>query len=47
VLYYRTPDASEPSKAAEQKLVDVLATSSMGTASALPPSVGAGLTAYT
>jgi hypothetical protein len=35
------------SKAAEQKHVDVLATSSMATAFAPPPSAGAGLMTYT
>jgi hypothetical protein len=47
VLYCRTPNASEPSKAIEQKPVDKLMTSSMATATAPPPSVGAGLMACT
>jgi hypothetical protein len=49
MLYCRTHDANEPSKAVEQKHVDVLAISSIATAtaSAPPPSMGAGLMACT
>jgi hypothetical protein len=47
VLYYRTPDANDSSKAAEQKPVDVLATSSVATTSAPPPLAGPGLMACT
>jgi hypothetical protein len=47
VLYYRTPDANDSSKAAEQKPVDVLVTSSVATTSAPPPLAGPGLMACT
>jgi hypothetical protein len=47
VLYCRTPDASELSKAAEQKPVDVMVTSPMATASAPPSLAGACLMACT
>jgi hypothetical protein len=47
VLYCRTSDVGEPSKAAEKKHVGVLVTYSMVVASAPLPLVGAGLTACT
>jgi hypothetical protein len=47
VLYCRTPDASESSKAIEQKFLDVLATPSLASASAPPTLVGASLMACT
>jgi hypothetical protein len=47
VVYCRTPNAGESSKAIEQKPVSVLVTSSVATASAPPPSAGVGLMAYT
>jgi hypothetical protein len=45
MLLCRTSDTDEPSKAAEQKPVNVLATSSRAAALAPPPLVGAGLMA--
>jgi hypothetical protein len=45
MLFCRTSDADEPSKAAEQKLINVLMTSSGAVASAPPPLAGADLTA--
>jgi hypothetical protein len=47
VLYCRTSNTGEPSKAAEQKPVGVLATASVTVASAPPPLEGVGLTTCT
>jgi hypothetical protein len=47
VLYYRTSNAGESSKAAEQKPIGVLVTSSVTAASTPPPLAGAGLTTCT
>jgi hypothetical protein len=43
MLFCRTPDADEPSKATEQKSVNVLTTPSGASASTPPPLVGADL----
>jgi hypothetical protein len=45
VIYFRKSTPSEPSKATEKKYIDVLAPSSMATASAPPPLAGVGLMA--
>jgi hypothetical protein len=45
MLFCRRSDANEPSKVAEQKMVNVLATASGAAISAPPPLVGASLMA--